>query len=142
VAVDKPFLDDKLAKHRVQWAKDMLQKYPEPADWRTVRFSDEVHFGWGPDGRKLIIRPIGPQWKASPQCIHRKETRSYMNSDDSKRLHFWGAVGYNFKSPLIRYEVPTNQNGKMTHQVYIESILEPVVAEWCLEEDPWCLEED
>ena len=120
----------------------MLQRYPHFIDWQHVRFSDEVHFGWGPEGRKLIIRPLGRIWKGHPQYIFQKETRSRENSDDLKRVHYWGAVGYNFKSPLIRYEVPSNTNGKMTHQVYIESILEPVVAEWCLEKEPWCLEED
>lgn len=142
VAVAKPYLDAKLAAHRVQWATNMLRTYPHPSDWRHVRFSDEVHFGWGPEGRQLIIRPKGRQWRAHPSRIQRKETRDRKNADDSKRVHYWGAVGYNFKSPLIRYEVPGNTNGKMSQQVYIESILEPVVAEWCLENRPWCLEED
>jgi hypothetical protein len=142
VAVTKPFLDENLAELRLQWAKDMLAKYPKPEDWRHVRFSDEIHFGWGPEGRKLIIRPRGSAWRGHPDCIHRKETKSKDNPDDSKRLHFWAAVGYNFKSPLVPYQVPSNQNGKMTHQVYIESILEPIVSQWCLEDGLWCLEED
>lgn len=33
-------------------------------------------------------------------------------------------MGYNFKSDII---VPGNKNGKLTHQVYINFILEPVL---------------
>jgi hypothetical protein len=30
----------------------------------------------------------------------------------------------------------------MTQQVYIDSILDPIVAQWCLETEPWVFEED
>ena len=33
----------------------------------------------------------------------------------------------NFKSDIYFYDVPGNSNGKMTHQVYIDFILELVV---------------
>ena len=49
---------------------------------------------------------------------------------DRKRKHCWAAVGYNFKSDIIFYDVPNNSNGKMTHQVHINFILEPVVKPW------------
>lgn len=88
VAVTKPFLNKALAEHRVKWATNMLAKYPNSLDWRYIRFSNEVHFGWGPKGRKLIIRSQGRWWKGSPDCIYRKETRSRINPDDLKRLHF------------------------------------------------------
>lgn len=142
VTASKPFVDEQLAALRVQWAKTMLTKYPLPIDWRHIRFSDEVHFGWGPEGRQLIIRPRGSDWRGHPSCIQRKETRDKKDQDQTKRVHFWGAVGYEFKSELVQYSVPGNSNGKITHKVYIQQILEPVVAEWCLEKKPWCLEED
>src|SRR4051794_19239156 len=47
---------------------------------------------------------------------------------DLKRIHCWAAVGCNFKSPLIRYDVPGNSNAKMSMQVYRDHILEPVVG--------------
>lgn len=146
IAVEKPYLDEKLATLRVQWAKRMLEKYPKATDWHHVRFSDEVHFGWGPDSRKLVIRHRGNGWRAHPDTIYRKETRpknkKALSSSDTKRLHYWAAVGYNFKSPIVRYEIPSNSNGKMTQQVYVEAILEPHIAQWCLETNQWCLEED
>lgn len=33
--------------NRMEYARIMLEKYPEPEDWDRVRWSDEVHFGWG-----------------------------------------------------------------------------------------------
>lgn len=29
----------------------MLDRYPQPEDWYRVRFSDEAHFGYGPEGQ-------------------------------------------------------------------------------------------
>ena len=43
-----------------------------------------------------------------------------------KRIHAQGAIRYNFKSPLVFYDIPSNLNGKMTQKAYIEQILEPV----------------
>ena len=54
----------------------------------------------------------------------------------------WAAVGFNFKSDIIFYDVPGNRDGKMTHQVYIDSILEPVVKPWPDRDDDFVLEED
>ena len=131
-----------MAKARVKWATWTLEKYPKPEDWYHVRFSDEVHFGWGPKGKTLIIRRRGNGWRGHPDCIQRKETRDSDNPDDRKRVHFWAAVGYNFKSPLVQYTIPTNTNSKMTYQGYVDNVLEPIVANWCLGDEQWCLEED
>lgn len=38
----------KTRKDRLGYATIMLQRYPNPQDWYRVRFSDEVHFGYGP----------------------------------------------------------------------------------------------
>ena len=51
-------------------------------------------------------------------------------------------MGFNFKSDIYFYDVPGNSNGKMTHQVYIDSILEPVVKSWLNRGDDFVLEED
>lgn len=108
-------------------------------DWHRVRFSDEVHFGYGPEGQLRIIRKPGTRKR--PDCIqHRppppKEEKS------RKRIHCWAAVGYNFKSDIYFYDVPGNKNGKMPHQVYIDSILEPIVRPWLEDKQDFVLEED
>ncbi|KAF1815587.1 hypothetical protein P152DRAFT_446634 [Eremomyces bilateralis CBS 781.70] len=51
--------------------------------------------------------------------------------DNAKNnVHVWGAVGYNFKSDLVTYNVPSNTTGKMTQQTYIDSILDPITKPW------------
>jgi len=40
------------------------------------------------------------------------------------------AIGYNFKSEIYFYNVPDNTNGKMSQQVYIDSILDPIIKTW------------
>jgi hypothetical protein len=59
-----------------------------------------------------------------------------------RRLHCWAAVGHDFKSLLIWYDVPRNGNGKMTLQVYRDQILEPMVGEWLRSGERFVLEED
>ena len=103
----------------------MLERYPEPMDWYRVRFSDESHFGWGPQGKIWVLRR--PWERFCPDCIVEKDAPA---EKDLRRLHCWGAVGHDFKSPLVWYDVPSNNNGKMTMQAYRDQILEPVVAPW------------
>ena len=59
VACRKGWVNEKTARRRFDWAKVMLKRYPEKSDWHNVRFSDEVHFGWGPQGKLSIIRQPG-----------------------------------------------------------------------------------
>lgn len=63
-----------------------------------------------------------------------------MRSDDL--FYYPELVGYNFKSDIYFYGVPGNKNGKMTHQVYIDSILEPIVRPWLEDKQDFVLEED
>lgn len=51
-----------LAKRRLKWAKDILKKYPTKEAWRRVRFSDEVYFRLGPQGKLMIIRKKGERY--------------------------------------------------------------------------------
>ena len=51
-------------------------------------------------------------------------------------------VGWNFKSELVFYEVPGNTNGKMSQEVYINSILYPHVLPEVKKGKPFVLEED
>jgi hypothetical protein len=115
----------------------MLERYPEPDDWKRVRFSDEVHFGYGPQHRLYIIRKPGERY--CPDCIQEHDTP---REKDRKRFHCWAAVGWNFKSELTFYEVPGNSNGKMSQRAYIDQILEPVVKPWLEAGHDFVLEED
>lgn len=137
IACRKGYIDKDLREHRVAWAQHMLAKYPTPEHWKHVRFSDEVHFGLGPQGRLWIWRKRGDRYCNS--CIQYEDNP---NELDKKKLHAWAAVGYNFKSDLVFYNIPTNTNGKMTLQDYEHQILEPIVKPWLDKKEEFVLEED
>ncbi|KDN61748.1 hypothetical protein CSUB01_12427 [Colletotrichum sublineola] len=137
VACDKGWVSKETAARRVRDAKKALELRPNPQDWYDIRFSDEVHFSLGPQGKLRIIRKPGERY--CPDCIQEREPPQEKHL---KRLHAWAAVGYGFKSPLIFYEVPSNKNGKMSLQVYRDKILEPVVGSWIDNGEQFVLEED
>ena len=91
----------------------MLARYPNPEDWDRVRFSDEVHFGWGPQHHLRIIRKPGQRY-----CVDCIQHSDMPKSKDEKRFHCWAAMGYDFKSDLTFYEVPGNTNGNVTTGVH------------------------
>jgi len=62
IACRKGWCNDGLAKRRVEFARAKLDKYLLPEDWFSVRFSDECHFGWGPQGKLWIIRKLGQRY--------------------------------------------------------------------------------
>ena len=69
---------------------------------------------------------------------------NHLLSDEKyrKRKHCRAAVIDNFKLDIIIYDVPGNKNSKLTHQVYIDSILEPVVKPWIMAREDFVLEEN
>jgi len=86
----------------------------------------------------LIIRKPGERY--CPDCI---DHVTKQDPEDINRRHCWGAVGYNFKSKLVFYNVPTNKNGKLTKAVYLNDILKTEVQRWLDEGDThFILEED
>jgi hypothetical protein len=137
IACRKGWVNRATAEKRLEHAKIMLQQYPNPEDWHRIWFSDEVHFGFGPQGKLLIIRKPGLRY--CQDCIQEADEPA---EKDKKRFHCWAAVGWNFKSPIYFYEVPGNTNGKMSQQVYIDQILEPIVKPWLDTGHDFVLEED
>ncbi len=59
IACRRDWVHEKTAKYRSKWATTMLQKYLHQEDWHRVRFSDEVHFGYGTKDKLRIIRKAG-----------------------------------------------------------------------------------
>ena len=131
-ACRRSWVDDKIAGRRVTWATDGLAERPRPGDWHNVRFSDEVHLGYGPEGRIYVTRRPGEKY--CPDCVQQVDLPK---PEDEKKVHAWGVIGYNYKSELYFYDA-NNSNGKMTQKVYI-SLLEKEVTKWApgfiLEED-------
>ncbi|KAK6364298.1 hypothetical protein LTS17_012293 [Exophiala oligosperma] len=128
IACERSWVSPKSAAQRGEFAKEMLAKYPRSDDW----YNRQVHFGYADEGEVWVTRKPGE--RACPACVVQKD----MPKDkDLKRVHAWGAVGYNYKSKLYRYDVG-NSNGKMTQSNYLE-FLEEETASW---PSHWALEED
>ena len=102
-----------------------------------MKFSDEVHFGYGPQDKLNIIRKPGEQY--CPDFIQEKKEPE---EKDKKRHHFLAMVGHNFKSDIHFYEVLGNTNRKMSQRVYIDQIFQPVVKPWIEAHHNFVLKED
>jgi hypothetical protein len=144
-ACKKPYICPDLADRRKKWAEDMKAKYPHPESWRRVRFSDECHGSFGPEGQCNVIRKAGQ--RDHPDCIQEfHEPKSKKKREEAQeeqpKVHWWAACGYDFKSDVRFYNTPSNSNGKMSHRVYIDQILKPVVLPWIMRGDDFVLEED
>lgn len=59
-----------------------------------------------------------------------------------KKVHAWAAIGYDFKLPLIFFEITCNNNGKMAQKDYNLQILQPAVLPWIQAGYDFALEED
>jgi hypothetical protein len=140
VACRKAWVNRYIARECVNYANLMVSRYPNKTDWRHIRFSDEVHFSLGPQGKLLIIRKPGERYCSN--CIQEVNEKDPKEETEKKRVHAWGACGYNFKSDLTFYTIPTNTNGKITMKVYRDEILEGVVKPWLRRGDYFVLEED
>jgi hypothetical protein len=127
IACQKGWVNRSLGKKRKEFAEAMKTRFPTPNSWKLVRFSDEVHFTLGPQGRMYIIRKPGERYCAD--CIqHQNEPTP--EEKDMNKIHAWAAVQHDFKSPLVFYNIKSNTNGKMTQRAYIDQILEPYVWPW------------
>lgn len=137
IACKRGWVNEYTAKQRVEYAKAMLQRYPNPEDWKHVRFSDESHFVHASQGRVDVVRTAGERYCAN--CSHQDNEPA---DNDSKRYHCWTAVGFNFKEALYFYDIPGNHNGRMTMDCYTTYILDGVVRQWVERGDFFVLEED
>ena len=50
ITCSRGWVSPETARHRKEWSTVMYERYPGPEDWENVRFSDEVHYGYGPMG--------------------------------------------------------------------------------------------
>ncbi|KAH6995961.1 hypothetical protein BKA56DRAFT_609247 [Ilyonectria sp. MPI-CAGE-AT-0026] len=131
----------KAREKRTEYARRMLDAYPQPQDWRLVRFSGELHFGFGLDGKMRLLPRAGEKFCAT--CAPQPDANW---PRDVKKAHVWAAVGYGFKSELVFYDETTNPNcmGVMTMPEYRDKVLDKVVKPWLADLGPqaFILEED
>ena len=143
IACEKGWVSPNYADRRVKAAQLALLYRPTKERWRDIRWTDECHCAIGSEGHIRIIRKPGERY--CPDCIHHSRSSKQKDDtqgEDQKRFHIWAAVGYQFKSELIFYDVPTNTYGKMSQQVYLDSILNGPVLEWIERGDEFVMEED
>ena len=55
----------------------MLNKYPKEKDWFPVRFSDEIHFGYGLEGKLRILHKPGTRYRWD--CIQHRDPPAEKN---------------------------------------------------------------
>jgi len=132
-------LPDRTKRDRVEWASAMLAKRHTVELWKNVRFSDEFHAGFGPEGQLKIIRKRGNGMRGRFDNI--QHVKKPTDTQAIGKVHAWGAIGWNFKSPLIYYEVK-DKDGSITHKAYIEQILDVEVIKWIKRGNDFVLEED
>lgn len=139
IACEKGWVSPSNAGRRVKAAQLALFYRPKPTDWHDIRWSDECHFTIGQQSGKIrIIRKPGERY--CPDCIYHEPKKS--DDEPVERYHVWAAVGWNFKSSLYFYHVPTNTNGKMSLQIYHDVILEGAIRPWLDAGEEFVLEED
>lgn len=102
-----------------------------------MRFSDEVHFEYGPQEKLHVIRK--PGMRCCHSCIQENPEPV---EKDKKCCHCWAAIDHDFKSDINFYEVAGNTNRKMSQQCYIDQILEPIVKPWIEAKQVFVLEKD
>ena len=66
-------LSDSAKEARVNFACTMLLKYPDSPDWYRVRFSNEMHAGYGPEGQMWIIRKQGISMRYRPDNVQERD---------------------------------------------------------------------
>ena len=135
----KELLSPSLCRRRVRWCEFNLDIRPTVEEWKNVRWSDEFHAGLGPEGQLTIFRKRGNAMRGRFDNIQhrRKPTKKQVNH----KVHAWAAVGWDFKTDLIFYE-PGNSNGAISHEVYVNQILEKEVRKWVEQGDDFVLEQD
>lgn len=119
IACTKNWLSSHIRAERRTFARKYI--HWKLREWKRVRWTDEIHFGFGPERKARIIRRPGERY-----CFDCIQERGEPIEKDRKRLHVWAMVGWNWKSKLHWYTT-NNDNGKMSQQVYIDSVLNAII---------------
>ncbi|KAK4096906.1 hypothetical protein N658DRAFT_501080 [Parathielavia hyrcaniae] len=101
IACERQYRSQASKDNQVEYSRAMLEQYPEPKDWYHVRFSDECHFGWGPQGKIWVLRR--PWERYCPDCMVEKDAPV---EKDLQRLHCWAAVGHDVTKSLNLWSAP------------------------------------
>ncbi|TQW00879.1 HMG box protein [Cordyceps javanica] len=136
---------------RVEYARARLKALTNAEDWKRVRFSAELHFAFGMDGRVRLLPRPGEKY-ACPTCQTAAEQQEKQQQQqqqqlssplvlsgwdrDIRRVHAWAAVGHGYRSELVFYDEQTGPKslGIMAPAAYRSVILEQHVQGWPVDE--------
>jgi transposase len=119
IACPRPFINAKAVKKRLDFARK--HRWWSIQQWKVVIWSDEATFETGKRGRVWVTRRTDE--KACPNCI-----KSIYRSGRTSVM-IWGALGWDWKSPLIFMEKKPDKKG-ICSQAYLEQCLETVIFPW------------
>jgi hypothetical protein len=81
-ACQSSWVEPQIATNRVNWASQMLARYPTKYHWRRVRFSDEAHLGYCPPGRIWVRRKPGERL-----CLDCIQQEDMPREEDQNKVH-------------------------------------------------------
>ncbi|KAF8596518.1 hypothetical protein BDV93DRAFT_414334, partial [Ceratobasidium sp. AG-I] len=90
VALRKPFIDERTAKQRLDWAKNNRKR-----NWNSVGWADESIFETGE-------RPSHPRVTRKPHKAHLMECVAPTFRSGRKSVHTWACIAHEYKGPIIR----------------------------------------
>lgn len=130
-----------LAPHIKAGRKVFAQQYLDwtVPDWKFVRFSDKIHFGFGPNGKVRVLKRHGE--RSCVDCMQEGAEPLPREKKPDKLLHAWAMVGWNYKSPLYWYDTKF-PDGRMNQQEYIDLILTAIVRPMLQNGEVFLLEEE
>ena len=99
VARFNPELKPEHIASRLRWAQENKDR-----DWRRVLFTDESMMSTNNAGRVRVIRPRNAAYEPEFTLAAGGQAR--------RSLMVWGAIGYDFKPPLVRFKLDKKPQGK------------------------------
>ncbi len=129
IACPRPFISRAAARKRLSfcqshrwWGTSDYAAHRDDGkvggDWRKVVWSDEATFDIGKDGRVWVTRRVDE--RACQDCI-----KSIYRSGRFS-LMIWGAMGWDYKSPLVFMKKLPGQKG-ICSKAYLQEVLQPVI---------------
>ena len=138
VFCNRYYMNAELTRERVEYCHATLAQRPLPENWEPVRFCEEVHATWGPNGESRVFRRPGE--RVCRDCIKVQG----QEGPEKRRVHGWAAAGLNFKTKFTMYDQLDQGNYicKMGVKTYTNNILEPIIKPWLQAGHQFVLEED
>jgi transposase len=116
IACQKRWLPHRAIEARLEYARAHEHWQNE---WRSVLFSDEVHFGlWTSRKAKVISK------RDEKLCEDCQESRG---EQDTTSFHCWAMVGFHYKSPLVFFGSSDGSGAAFTPEDYISRMVRPHV---------------